>query len=261
MASVQINLDPESACMNFISKCTSFSAMAVFIVTVCKAQKQILLDPVLKQNSEIWKPKLQKQKPRKFYEFGPFKILEIEKSDTTKKEKIKFFELRPLIGTTKSSSLQTLYRLVTAYNNDTAYINLAVFQRSVRDIPGFFSKREETSETYIDSTIIIVQPANDTTAWVIHTGSLMINAYEKGSLTYGNDEYSIEGINQFESRKELLLGPFPKGIVIKNKNLEELAALQLRPKKITWFRKDLSSNMSMAFAVCFSVLLCYLEYP
>lgn len=58
------------------------------------SQKQIQLDSTILQNSERWIAKKQKGKPHKFYEFGPYKIIESRKTDTTKKRKIIFSNYR-----------------------------------------------------------------------------------------------------------------------------------------------------------------------
>ncbi len=99
---------------------------------------------------------------------------------------------------------------------------------------------------------------NDTTAWTIRTGQLRINYNVEGTLTDGDNEYFIDCINEFEG-KESLLGPYPKGVVIRNKNLEGLAAMQLRPKKYTWFRNDLSPDKCIAISFCFSVIFSRLD--
>ncbi|HVT84474.1 MAG TPA: hypothetical protein VHD35_04695 [Chitinophagaceae bacterium] len=246
--------------MAVFSKYFSFYIIGALIIFECKSQKIIPIDTPLQQNSERWIAKLQKQKPHKFYEFGTFNILQAEKTDSfsADNEKGKFFELRPLFGKTEVSKWQKLYNISARYQDDTAQIHLVLSLQTATDIPGFFSRREEETETSIDSLFAEVQLTNNTYRWIIRAGDFHANRQIAGSLSNGREVYSIESINTFAG-KENLFGSFPKGIVIKNKNGEELAAQQLHQKKYTWLRKDLSPEEGMLFSICFSTILSCLD--
>lgn len=244
--------------MSFLSKKIAILFLAVSALLNSNAQKQILLDPALQSNSERWVAKEVKKRPRIFFQFGPYNVLQIEKIDSPRlaKEKGKFFELRPLIGINKSSEWQKFYQLTAVYNQDTALINLTISLTSVTHTPGFFSKKDEQVETNIDSLFVRMLIATDTIPWLMNVGRFGINSSIEGSLTHGADEYKIEGIDYIAGKNNMpALGPFPKGIRIKNKNEEELAALQLIQKHYAWLKKGLPGDLAFAMAVSLSLIL------
>lgn len=223
------------------------------------SQKQIQLDSSLLQNSERWIAKKQKGKPRMFYEFGPFRIIESRKTDTTKKEKNHFFELPPLIGKSEISIWKKNYQIKSAFDNDTAYTILSIRMSTSKHTPGIFSKKDETTESHADSIFAISKISNDTAGWILHAGSFGMNQNIEGRLTHNDEEYFIQSEDRFENKNKGQLGPFPKGVVIKNIQGEEIGAIQLRKKYYTWIRKDLPPQLKFAIAISLSLVVANLE--
>ncbi|HEX7847312.1 MAG TPA: hypothetical protein VF476_16040 [Chitinophagaceae bacterium] len=202
---------------------------------------------------------MQKKKPRKFFEFGSYHILQVKKTDTYKKEKWKFFVLPPLFGQRSSENWEVIYQLIAVCDSDTAFINLVIPITTVTHTPGFFSKKDETSSSHIDSIFAVLKISNDTIPWTIRAGKFWFNQNIAGLLRYNNDEYAIEGEDRFQGNEKAKLGPFPKGIIVKDKTGKQLGAIQFRKKFYSWLSKDLAAPLKLAIATTLSLVLSTLE--
>lgn len=125
--------------------------------------------------------------------------------------------------------------------------------------PGIFSKKDETTETHVDSILVNLKISNDTAGWLLRAGSIGMNQNIEGKLTHQELEYLIQSEYRFQGKRIGSLGPFPKGVVIKNMQGEEIGAIQLRKKYYTWIRKDLPPQLKFAIAISLSLVVANLE--
>lgn len=228
-------------------------------MTNALSQKQIQLDSTLLQNSERWIAKKQKGKPHKFYQFGPFKIIESRKTDTTKKEKNHFFELPPLFEKSEVFLWKKHYQIKSAFESDTAFSFLSILLSISKHTPGFFSKKDETTETHVDSILVNLKISNDTAGWLLRAGPFGMYQNIEGKLTHQGLEYLIQSEYRFQGKRIRSLGPFPKGVVIRNMQGEEIGAIQLRGKYYVWIRTGLPSSLRLAIANCLSLIISHQE--
>lgn len=253
--------------MKHIEKKIIFLLVGIFTVLINKAQKQIPIDPALEQNSERWTATLQNKKQHKFKEFGPFSVFKAERIDKSnwEKEKTPLFEFQlftipTLLKRLKEVNWQQYYRIEATWLEDSAYADLILAMSTLTQKPNPFSKREEqVFGTTKDSLFASIKMKNDSALWTVFAGRLNFTDKIEGRLKNGKYEYFIKTHTQFAG-KNSALDKTPKGIVITSTSGEELAALQLRSTKNTWFRKDLSPDQRLAMAMCFSMILYSLEY-
>lgn len=245
--------------MKFPGKQILLLIIGFIFITTCLCQKRIQLDSSFRENSDVWVAKIQKKKPRKFYELGPYKILDTKKTDSLKKSKEKFFRLRPLFGKDESEKWESAFHIRAGYDHDTASIDVTLQNVTYKHTPGFFSKQEESTDTGVDSVLASFRIQDDTTYWIFRAGSFRLNSNIEGTLSINDEEYYIESQDHFEGKKKGTLGPFPKGVVIKNSKGAEIGAIQLRGKYYTWIRKDLTPPMKFAVAISLSLVVTALE--
>lgn len=239
--------------------------IGAFLFQESKAQKLIPLDPGFEQNSERWTTTLSSKKNYKFNEFGPFYVLQTQTAEQAKPKfrLIDIFEVQPLIGGRKEVFSQDFLRITALWKEDTAVAEMIIFVSTFVHRPGYFSNNEtEPPKRSADSLFVTMKLPIDTALWTLQAGTLnpRVPGYEiNGRLGNGKEEYTIRTLKQFAG-KNCALDKSPKGIVITNSTGEELAALQLRSGKYTWFRKSLNPDQNLAMALCFSIILYSLEY-
>ena len=248
----------------------TISLLYLLIITMfASSQKTMMLDSVLKTNSEALSVKMRGGGMMK-YDFGIYKTISAKAGWTKGKSKSKLFSGKEEVESKQNSSIE-----IVANEKDTATINVAlnIKEESVREKVISFSKdrvaweREEEPSKYKQSRNLVadISTSIDTNTW----NFVYIDEYDiekpqskmkaNGVVSDGTRNIEIKSVRKWDNGKSPTLYSkvgfelFIDGVAV--------AAVQnpmdTFQKKFVWLKNDLDEYTKMILAAAAVLLLSY----